>query len=261
MVAFQVGAWVWVALTASSGLLVQYFSKPRLPTYSLQIQSLPWIEWILGEGMFTRLLTRVDLRNENFVQIDVHGLVFDMFYMNWDGELKHVGLVQDRHLVRVDTSASSPSSFSWWKSPKPIWQIPPRADFTSTAELYIACFLSRFYGTITRLVWSIWVGGGSLILPTTGVAFIKANSQMPLTVSIVCDNRFDTWTLQVQGVECVLHQLNPGWSMAAIDSLRDHALSNLRANSTGGVLEHPLSRWNRDEVLRQIAVEEALQLP
>lgn len=248
-------AWAAVALAASSGLLLQQFVKPRLPVYTLQIQSLPWLEWIRGE-LQTRLSTHIDLHNDNYMQIDVHGLAFDMFYMNWEGELSHIGRIQDVHLVQLEPNAT----LSWRNATPPLWQIAPRADFSSSAELYVVCFLSRLYGSLSRLVWSIWRGGGSLVIPTTGVAFIKASSATPFTVSIVCDNLVDTFSMKVQGLECVLKQLKPGWSLPAVDSLRDYALKTLRGNATGGVLEHPTSvSW--DEIIRRIAYEEILQLP
>jgi hypothetical protein len=253
----------WIALAAGSGLLFQQIVKPRLPVYTLTFQSLPWFEWGIQGQLQTVLRTQVDLHNYNFVQIDVHGLAFDMFYMNWDGELKHIGHIQDKYLAELAPNAT----LSWrlrskGKTPpaSPIWQIAKRADFSSSINLYAVCFLRRLYGSISRLLWSIWKGGGRIVLPTTGVAFIKANSATPFTVSIICDNLVNTWTLQVQGLECALKQLKPGWSLSAIDAVKEHALLKLRANKTGGVLDHPYkTSW--EEVIERIAVEEVLQIP
>jgi hypothetical protein len=253
-----------VALAASSGLLFQQLAKPRLPVYTLNVRGLPWLEWGVQGELHTVLPTRVALHNDNFVQIDVHGLTFDMFYMGWDGELRHIGRIQDSFLSGLEPNAT----LSWRASRrKPlqkvapnIWQIGPRADFVSSINLYVECFLSRLYGAVSRLLWSAWKGGGSIVLPTTGVAYIKANSATPFTVSIICDNLVNTWTLQVQGMECALKQLKPGWSLSAIDAVRDYALVKLRANETGGVLDHPYkTSW--EDVIERIAVEEVLQHP
>jgi hypothetical protein len=79
-------------------------------------------------------------------------------------------------------------------------------------------------------------------------------------VSIICDNLVNTLTGQIQGLECALKQLKPGWYLSAIDAVKSHALVKLRANETGGVLDHPYkTSW--EEVMERIAVEEVLQIP
>jgi hypothetical protein len=267
---------VWVCmLLGGSTLVVQKFVKPRLPIYRLQVQNLPSLKWIRGE-LKTLLRTDVSLHNDNYVQIDVHALSFDVFYSDWSGDLTHIGSVQDKNQIAelqlalpTTTSATATAVAHKTKKKKksrvspskvPLWKIQPRANFSITDDLYLAPSLQQMIRTLPSMMIGLWRGGGtSLVVPTTGVAHIKASSSAPFTVSIVCDNLVDTWSMQILGFECALKQLHPGWLdlEQAVESLRGHALT-LRPVDSGGVLLHPqTATWN--QLWNSIAFEEALQ--
>lgn len=225
-------AWL-VGLLATASVVVHQLIKPRLPVYKLQVGKPPALKWIQGQ-LKTKLRTDVQLHNDNFLPIDVHALSFDMFYMDWDGRLQYIGNVQDRAQQQPQTEE------------QPIWTIAPRAPFSVTDELYMATSTGWLWRSFSRLAYSLWQGRGSIVVPTTGVAQIKASSSAAFTVSIVCDNLLHAWSLQVEGLECALHQMQPGWTdlSSAVGELRSHALQNLRANTTGGVLDKEVDpRW------------------
>jgi hypothetical protein len=255
MVAFVASWWVG-ALAAASTIVLQHFVKPRLPVYKIRIQNYPMLKWMQGK-VTTKLHTSIEMHNDNYLPIDVHALWFDMYYMDWDGNLEHIGEVQDQRQKKLseEKDAAIQSKVKVIQALKdkhnqlknalsksirndPMWKIAPRSNFSVTDELYVSTHPGSIAKTASRLVWSWWKGVGHLIVPTTGVAHIKTHKS-PFTVSIVCDNAVNTWTMQVQGLECTLHQVVPGWTDLAksADTLRDHALQNLQANATGGVLE------------------------
>jgi hypothetical protein len=278
---------VWVCmLLGGSTLVVNQLVKPRLPIYRLQVLDFPALKWIRGE-LKTLLRTDVSLHNDNYVQIDVHALSFDVFYSDWSGDLTHIGSVQDKHQIaemqlasattttktsslssakavaRPDTNKSKKKNKKSRISPSklPLWKIHPRANFSITDELYLAPSLQQMMRTLPSMIIGLWRGGGTqLVVPTTGVAHIKASSSAPFTVSIVCDNMVDTWNMQILGFECALKQLHPGWLdlEQAVETLRGHALT-LRPEDSGGVLPpHSQSAtWN--QLWNSIAFEEALQ--
>jgi hypothetical protein len=272
---------IWVCmLFGGSTLVLQQFVKPRLPIYRLQVQNLPVLQWIRG-ALHAKLRTDVQLHNDNYVQIDVHALSFDAFYSDWSGDLTHIGSVQDKHQIfqlalpttTTTTTSSAPSSAtavapqtnkkkksSILPSKLPLWKIQPRANFTITDDLYLAPSIQQMIRTLPSMLVGLWRGGGfSLVVPTTGVAPIKASSSAPFTVSIVCDNLVDTWSMEILGFECALKQLHPGWLdlEQAVESLRGHALT-LRSEESGGVLHHPQSAtWA--PLKKLFAWEEALQ--
>jgi hypothetical protein len=254
---------VWACmLLGGSTLVLQQFVKPRLPIYKLQVLDFPAIQWIRGE-LKTRLRTNVSLHNENYVQIDVHALSFDAFYSDWSGDLTHIGSIQDKNQIgqlqlALPSKTKTPSFAMAVAAPEtirnksskrksrvkpskePLWQIQPRANFSITDDLYLAPELQQMIFTLPSLLRGLGRGGGtSLIVPTTGVAHIKASSSAPFTVSIVCDNLVDTWSMQILGFDCALKQLHPGWLdlEKAVESLRDHALT-LRTEDSGGVLPY-----------------------
>jgi hypothetical protein len=289
---------VWVCmLLGGSTLVLQQFVKPRLPIYKLRVLDFPALQWIRG-CLHTRLRTDVSLHNDNYVQIDVHALSFDVFYSDWSGDLTHIGSIQDKHQIgqlqlahqqlpaTTSTTRTTTPSFAMavaapetirkqkkskekkkssrvLPSKEPLWQIQPRANFSITDDLYLAPSIRQMLCTLPSLIRGLWRGGGtSLIVPTTGVAHIKASSSAPFTVSIVCDNLVDTWSMQILGFDCALRQLHPGWLdlEQAVESLRGHALTLSTEDGSGGVLpyaSHSSATWSK--VLKILAWEDTLQ--
>ena len=234
-------------------LLVQQLIKPRLPVYTLQVVRFPSLKYVHSK-LLTQITTDVSFHNDNFVQINVHALLFDLFTADWDGNLHHIGVIQDSQ------SAEHQLDQVHRNVPKrPVWKIAPRANFTTVDQLYVdITSVRKLLSTASRLAASWWQGSGSLLLPTTGVAYIKANGQTPLTVSLICDNVVNTWRMTVVGLECALFSLDLGWNDmdVAVTRVRDHAQIKLLANATGGVLTHP--QQDLADVVRRVAWEEQM---
>ena len=233
-------------------LVLQQIAKPRLPVYTLQVVKFPSIKYVHNK-LLTQLTTDVSLHNDNFMQINVHALTFDLFTADWEGNLHHIGLIQDSQSAAFDLDKIKNVPLD------SVWEIAARADFTTTDQLFIDITSpSNLLTTSSRLLYSLWYGSGSLLLPTTGVAYIKANAKTPFTVSIICDNVVNVWRMSVVGIECALHSLNPGWNnmSKAVHRVRRHAELKLTANMTGGILTHP--KQNRSDIIRRIAWEEQM---
>jgi hypothetical protein len=286
----MIPAWIW-GIAGFSAYVMQEIAKPRLPVYSMKmLPSFPKLRWdgegLLGAGVKTAVSAEISFHNDNFVDIHVYALAFDVFYMNWEGDLEHVGHLQDRIQVENNAAQSSSRSSSGRSSsqqdkdkkhtesnvkdqpkqkqrPKkdlPLWRISKRSDFRIVDELYM--FLDQTWRMLSNLrFWSsLWHGSGVVLVPTTGVALVKAQGT-PLTLQLVCDNILDTWSLYITGVECTLQQLQPGWSNMTdtVLRLRQHALSHLRANATGGVLQHA-QMPSRKDIIYNVAKEEAMHV-
>ena len=226
----------WLCLAATSSTVVfEKFVKPRLPVYTLQVDRLPRPRWI--EGSFkTQLPTRVLLHNENYVGLDVHALTFDLFYTHWwDGSLQHLGYVQDRHqqtYVRNQERRNNNNKTS------PVWQIRPRAHFDYQDDMFMGfTSFSSFLSSLITLAQQFWKGRGSIILPSTGVAHVQT-SGIPATVSMICDNVVHTLMMEIQGLECTLQDVLPGW--VPLDQvsakIRNRVQTTLTASpETGGI--------------------------
>ncbi|KAL7576094.1 hypothetical protein ACA910_000875 [Epithemia clementina (nom. ined.)] len=232
--------WLWIGGLLASAVVTHHVLKPRLPVYIIHpLIRLPRFAWDEDNQAMLGLPMSVRMHNDNYMEIDVYSLTFDMFYMNHAGDLLHVADIKDHS--QVEQKRSNPNST------KPVlWQIPSRSNFTIDDTLYISLESSLLTNLLwnTRFYSSLWHGSGSFWLPTTGVAHVKATQKgvaaaMPATISIVCDNFVEN--LIVQGLSCVLHDAQPGWAeMKKIaQSLKTHALTKLHANSIGVVLELP----------------------
>jgi hypothetical protein len=215
------------------------------------------------------------------MHIDVHALSFDVFYPDWNEEsLAFIGRVQDRQqqqevavvgvIPPTEPPQQSPSKASKTRNKsaakQPLWQIHPRADFSVTDDIYMAPAFQQMLYSLPGIVRGMWRDGGtSLIVPTTGVAHIKASStRAPFTVSFVCDNLLNAWSMSVTGFECSLFNLQPGWVHLehAIHAVNEH-VTKLPPAPTGAVLPHvpesaSRTMWRRQ--VNQMAWEEAMQI-
>jgi hypothetical protein len=235
----------------------------------------------------TAISARVDFFNANFLHIDVHTLYFDLYAPKYNSTtqqqmLQHIGNIQDKEQHSIQNQPPPPPPRSKtnnkiWNAlfPKggpPLWSIAGRTYFSTHTDLYMTTYSGDLARSLTNMASHWWHGSGTLILPITGVAHIRASTfanttmskiikiKAPFTVSIICDNRVDTWKLTVEGLECVMHQMVPGWTNVtkATASLRKYAL-RMPVNATGGILQHPQMTW--EQILTTIAWEESLQHP
>lgn len=227
------------SLAALSTAVFQVF-KPRLPPYNMQIVGLPVPYYIDGEFM-AQLQAKVSMHNDNFIGIDVHSLAFDLFYPStFGGELTHIGRVHDGNKQHKSEECVQDKVCRKEKGlDEPVWALPARAEFETTDHVFTTVKLWGLIRTFLLLVWNLIRGGGKLVIPTTGVMQVKASSSTPVTMSMICDNSLDVWTLVLVGVECTLNSIDVGWLEldGTIDKLQEEVLATLIPNATGGVLE------------------------
>ena len=243
---------VWLFGGLFAGAAVNQVLKPRLPAYRLDVR--PWDDpwtalaqhvWVddSASSLASAVPAAVSFFNDNYLNLDVHALHFDLFYMNWDGKLQRIGELRDRYQIdrqrKVDAETTS-KNVTKTNNNSPLWSIPGRSEFAIKDTLYIGSLWSCAMGMLTnsRFYWSLYKGGGHVAMPTTGVAHLRANGQAKLTVAFVCDNIMNTWTLTVQGVDCVLRDLSPGWTnmTVATEQLRTYAHGQLKAYDNGHVM-------------------------
>ena len=298
-----------VPISVGFAVLVSFYQllKPRIPQYSIQVQSV-FPTFVVSAASGTQASTafsnsidnhnatatasgaqtgsdnddtsflvyeisvNVNMYNENFINIDIYSLTFDMFYPDWTSEeLRHVAQITDTRQY------SKPSSWSLWPSSSsrtstpdnddkdgndvddidertesaasttrtlvsdsangdakrktnrrqnkrlrkqpPMWSLGPRSDFVMDDRMYmtlygeVSAILSLSYDSLINL-------GGTIQVPLTGVMHIVANGVVPVTLSIICDNELDTWSLTVNGLNCELNNLLPGWKDMGEESSR-----------------------------------------
>ena len=246
-------ALIVASLAAFSTAVFQVF-KPRLPPYSMQIIRLPMPSFIDGTFM-TQLHANIRLHNDNFIAIDVHSLAFDLFYPTFGGELAHIGRVYDGNKQhRTEKCVHDKECRKEKGLDKPIWALQPRADFETIDNVFATMKLWGLIRTFFSVIWNLIQSGGHLVIPTTGVMQVKASSSTPVTMSMICDNSLNVWTLVLVGVECTLNSLDVGWLEldGTIDKLQVEVLSTLIPNATGGVLESHRPRTDTEKGIEKV---------
>ena len=89
----------------------------------------------------------------------------------------------------------------------PMWSLKPRSDFVVDDKMFMALYGSEASAMVTLSYDSLINLGGAIQVPLTGVMHIVANGVVPVTLSIICDNELDTWSLTVNGLNCELNNL------------------------------------------------------
>ena len=110
----------------------------------------------------------------------------------------------------------------------PLWEMLPRQLFETVDHVFMEPYNVGHVGVMTSLSWDILKSGfGTLQIPSSGVIQVKANKKLPLTMSIICDNILNTWTMTMSGVSCELSNIELGWNNmeSAISKLRNEVLT------------------------------------
>jgi hypothetical protein len=213
-------AFLPVVSVGLTGLTLAFFIYPRLPHYSFQIRSAS-PRWYQGEGFRAILGANVQLKNDNYVAIDIHALSFDLYYDDWWGETQLLANVQDTRLREVQTLHEDEDEVESYPASEemdtealvaaesPIWKLLPRERF----ETYDHVLMEPIAGlsTVANLLYGMILNWGTVPVRSSGAVQLKANGKVPLTLNILCDNLLNGFTLEVKGVHCELHRLDIGW--------------------------------------------------
>lgn len=239
----SVGFWIIAGLA-----VFHQFVKPKLPKYSFQINQIPTLKWVGGLDVRTKLGAGVKLRNDNYVKIDVHALSFDLYYPDWRGSLNHIGHIHDKEQLNGSADEAPRRTKARKKSP-PLWSLAPRAEFSTQDHVFVQP--AGGIKVLSSLGWDLLAQSGELIIPSSGVIHIRANSQVKVTLSILCDNVLDALTLEMQGMECEMDSLKIGWldMASSVSNLRNFVMDTHRY-SGGSVISKPAPPSFHDEFER-----------
>lgn len=194
-------------IAALAGL---YVLKPRLPQYSFQVQRV-YPKFLTDSTLAYKMGATVKLHNDNFVSIHIYAMLMDMYYPDWNARLQHVGQVLDARQVFVGSDMDM-------DFPSAIWVLPPRQNFETVDNVMMIPYGGA--KVMSSLSWDAFQKKGVLEVPLSGVIHIKADGKVPLTLTMVCENILDTWSMIVSGVSCNLDSLEPGWSNMTVASER-----------------------------------------
>ena len=201
---------IWYALLVIPAVTVVTVLYPRVPLYKFRVRNWPWFKWRGGELTAT-LSADVHMRNENYVKTDVHALAFDLYFPNWDGTMHHIGHVRDRAHFKAseewkafNTTILTPET--------PLWTMQARQAFDTQDEVHLRIPPRQLMKSMGHLLWQAIRGYGTLTLPSTGVIHAKASSSAKVTISIICNNTLNVFTMAVEGNECVMNKLASGWN-------------------------------------------------
>ena len=146
--------------------------------------------------------------------------------------IKSSSAIEQYHDISIndanELSSSISSTSSHMSHKPPLWEMLPRQLFETVDHVFMEPYNVGHVGVMTSLSWDILKSGfGTLQIPSSGVIQVKANKKLPLTMSIICDNVLNTWTMTMSGVSCELSNIELGWNNMelAISKLRNEVLT------------------------------------
>lgn len=197
-------ALVYILAAASVALLGKTFFNPKMMNYHMTL-GLPMLTYTENEWkLFVN--ADIDLVNSNLLHLDVHKLHFD-FYS------------QHRHIGHAVDSSNQPQ--------QAVWSVAAQSRVQKTTGLYMRLRSWNVLQSLADILLQYW-NLGHIVVPTTGVAHIKAaphnaTFKSPLTLSMTCDNRLDVslWSgIAITGVACDIQGMEAGWSNLQDSTLR-----------------------------------------
>lgn len=239
---------IWYALLALPAMYMVHELMPKVPLYSVQVMNFPWLTWHGGE-IQTTLQTNVIMENVNYVRTDIHAISFDVYFPNWDGTLHHIGHVRDKAHYLASTQYktlhnmnNASLTHAIIPTPEtPLWTMHARRQFQIYDDMHMRISPFAIFKSIGHLLWQLIRGKGTITIPATAVAHVKASNSAKVTISITCDNEFNVFTMNMQGRKCSLDKLATGWIPISEEAnrLRAHTL-RLKPVEDGSILPEKL---------------------
>ena len=243
---------------AANALL--YVAVPRMPLYqvsALRILGVGLSVPSLLSGVYLSVTMQAGLsvENANFVGANVHGVAMDMYYEDWNGELRHIGGLRDRASLERRVACEREEEVAKKKegggegggeggcagaatpSPSPILSVGARGSTESDADMVSMQMRDVSPGTYLQMTWDAYRGGGNIEILTSGMLHVKdPGLGVPMSMALVCSNSFNVMSLPwlVTGHDCAVKDVMPGWYDMETHGrrLRDKTLRKHRETGT-----------------------------
>lgn len=227
---------MWYALLVLPGMFLVHELMPKVPLYKVKVTNLPWLSWRGGE-IQTTLKADVHMDNVNYVKTDIHAIAFDVYFPNFDGTLHHIGHVRDKAHYKASTEYKTVNTTNIATPETPLWTMHARKTFKTHDDMHMRVPPKQMMKSMGHLLWQIFSGRGLISMPATGVAHVKASNSAKVTISMICDNELNVFTMNMEGRKCTLDKLATGWIHMddEADRLRAHTLQ-LKPIEDGSIL-------------------------
>lgn len=210
-----------IAATLTSFLI--FTGRPRLPKFSLTVKNI-YPTFLEDSTPALSVGTKIKMYNGNFITAAVHAFTFDLYYPEWDNELRYIGQVTDLRQQQTQLKPQQENNGNVTVTTKtdsnPIWVLSPRADFEVVDDVML---IPSNAGTkvFSSLTWDVIKKRGILHLPLSGVFHIKANGILKLSMSMICeDNLLDAWKMEFESISCEMDYVGLGWTDLTKESER-----------------------------------------
>lgn len=204
---------------------VLYLFSTRMPWYqitSIKPVSLPSISLSTLE-ISADIEIVVEIENANFVGVEIHATYCDLYYPDWNGELRHIGDMTDKY---DNANTGLMSNLFVWNSNENVTSVsdsnngvklPPRKSSTKPYNLLSIKNMSP--STYLNTIYNAIQSGGTIDMSFSLLAHVKSlvnenhSGLVPLTLGLMCNNKINTLSIVPQIVDrnCSIEFIQPGW--------------------------------------------------
>jgi len=169
-------------------------------------------------GLSADMEVSVEIENENFVGVEIHATFVDLYYPDWNGELRHIGDMTDKYSLNNGIISNM---FAW--ASKDIdtsidgVRVPPRK--TSSKPYNLLSIKNMTASTILNVVQNALQSGGTIDMSFSLITHVKSlinenqAGLVPLTLGLMCNNKINALAIVPQIVDrnCSIELVQPGW--------------------------------------------------
>lgn len=202
--------------------------------YSVTSLKLTKLKLSLSKLTFSaKILAGVKIENANFMGVDLHATIVDIYYPDWNGDLKHVGVLKETSndtgenvclkknqedenadLMEDDDEKNDHGiCLPAINSTMPFFTIQPRSTSISKSDAVTIVVNDVGAGVYLNFIKDAIISRGSMDIYVSGVAHVKSPLGIPLSLGIICDNVVNLlkFPIQIIGKSCIVGSVSTGW--------------------------------------------------
>lgn len=209
---------------------IALFIAPKMPLYS--VKDIQLVNFSLSRSLTlsAKLLTGIEVHNDNILGADLYSTHVDIYYPDWSGMLQHIGYLEETALINEDPLCNNHNHKNGKDDnededdrgicipikgdPVPFFSVQSRGISTSNPGAVTVYINDVSPNTYLHIFQDLLIHAGRTEILVSGVAHVKTPLGIPLSLGIVCDNTLNLLKrpIEILGRSCIIEKISTGWT-------------------------------------------------